>query len=360
VLEAMQASLPEAQWVFTHFSSSAEKLAAAMPVDLHGYLPWDLPGHWSQVIRDLRPSAIVFTKTEIWPNLVRAAAQAGVPTVLTGATLPEVSSRRRWPARAFLRGPLGQLDAVQAIGQPDADGFIALGAREAATSVAGDPGIDSAARRARATDPAASWLAPFHHAPAPTLVAGSTWPEGEAHLRSALRGCLAEVPALRLVVAPHEPTPAHLVPLHEGLTADGWTVATLSDVEAAGSLAGANAILVDRVGVLAGLYTIGSVAYVGGGFGRSGLHSVLEPAAAGLPTVVGPNYRSSAAAIDLIAEGAIRTATDADGLRETLMAWFQDPGLRGAAGATAGRYIDRHSGAAGRASDGILALLAQK
>src|SRR5919206_3332954 len=52
-------------------------------------------------------------------------------------------------------------------------------------------------------------------------------------------------------------------------------------------------LLVDRVGVLASLYGSGRLAYVGGGFGRAGLHSVLEPAAWGRPVLFGPRWRNS-------------------------------------------------------------------
>ena len=43
VIEAAQARAPDrCQWVFTHFSPSAEALARRMPVDWSGYLPWDV------------------------------------------------------------------------------------------------------------------------------------------------------------------------------------------------------------------------------------------------------------------------------------------------------------------------------
>jgi 3-deoxy-D-manno-octulosonic-acid transferase len=52
-------------------------------------------------------------------------------------------------------------------------------------------------------------------------------------------------------------------------------------------------LVVDRVGVLATLYGAGTMAFVGGGFGRAGLHSVLEPAAWGVPVAFGPRWRES-------------------------------------------------------------------
>jgi len=46
-------------------------------------------------------------------------------------------------------------------------------------------------------------------------------------------------------------------------------------------------ILIDRVGVLGDLYGAADLAFVGGGFHSAGLHSVIEPAAFGVPVLLG-------------------------------------------------------------------------
>ncbi len=62
-------------------------------------------------------------------------------------------------------------------------------------------------------------------------------------------------------------------------------------------------LLVDRMGLLARLYTHGDVAYVGGGF-SDGIHSLLEAAAWGRPVIFGPNHRKFAA-VDQDANGEV-------------------------------------------------------
>jgi 3-deoxy-D-manno-octulosonic-acid transferase len=52
-------------------------------------------------------------------------------------------------------------------------------------------------------------------------------------------------------------------------------------------------VLVDQIGLLADLYALGDVAFVGGGYHRAGLHSVLEPAAFGVPMCFGPRWGMS-------------------------------------------------------------------
>ena len=68
---------PEAQYVFTHYSPSAESLARRLPVDAADYLPYDLPAAAEQLLVTLAPSLIVFSKLDLWPELATRAANRG-------------------------------------------------------------------------------------------------------------------------------------------------------------------------------------------------------------------------------------------------------------------------------------------
>ncbi len=215
----------------------------------------------------------------------------------------------------------------------------------------GDPGIDSAAARADQADREAPYLRPFHASPARTVVAGSTWPSDEAVVLPALAAARAVTEGLRVVIAPHEPSGARVSSLVALLAEAGWRPTTLGEVEHAGSLAGHDAVVVDSVGKLAHLYTVGHVAYVGGGFHAAGLHSVLEPAAAGLPVLFGPRHANARAAADLARAGGAKIASDAEAMGRLLTGWLADEAGRRAAGSRAFDYIDEHRGAAARTAE---------
>lgn len=350
VLEAWKTLRPELQALYTHFSPSAVELARRMPADVAGYLPWDLPDEMARVLDATRPDAVVFTKTEAWPVLVEEAVRRAVPVALVGGTVPPGSGRARWPARTLLRPMWRRMALVAAIDEEDAEGFRALGVRGEALHVTGDPGIDSAAQRARAADPEASWLRPFHADPRPTVVAGSTWPADDAVLLPALGVVRSHVGDVRAVLAPHEPGERHVRELVETLERDGWRVATLAEVETRADVSGTDAVVVDRVGVLAQLYTVGHVAYVGGGFHDAGLHSVLEPAAASLPVAFGPRHDNARAAGRLLAGGGAGEVEGPEALARTLERWLADEGERRHAGDRNFAYIQQHLGAAERSA----------
>lgn len=351
VLEALREPRPDLQVAFTHFSPSAAGIGARIGADVSAYLPWDLPGPIGEALDALRPDVAVFTKTEVWPVLVEQAVGRGIPVAMVAATVPPGAGRLRWPVRGALRPSWAALGLACACSQDDAERLALLGVPPGNVHVTGDPAVDAAAARAASADSRSPVLAPFHADPRPTIVAGSTWPEDEAELLPALAELRRSVARVRLVLALHEPTGARVRALLAQLKGAGWRAGTLLEVEKRGSASDFDAVLVERVGVLAQLYTVADVAYVGGGFGRRGLHSVLEPAAAGVPVVFGPRHRRSAAAEGLLRAGGASTAADRKALYGAIARWLTEAEAREQAGEHAFVYIGTHLGAARRTAE---------
>jgi 3-deoxy-D-manno-octulosonic-acid transferase len=348
VMEALRAIRPNLQIVYTHFSPSAEPLAERFGADVSGYLPWDQGRLVGPVMDALAPDLLVFTKTEVWPVAVEQARARDIPVALVAATVPPGAGRLRWPARQIMRGTWSRMSAALACSAEDGARLASLGVPPSRVEITGDPGIDSAAERAGAADPRAPHLALFLTDPRPTVVLGSTWPADEDVMIPALTAVRARVPGVRVLLAPHEPSGDRVDALIGSFMELGWHPATLAHVEADGTVGDVNAVVVERVGVLAQLYRVGTAAYVGGGFHDEGLHSVLEPAAAGLPVLIGPRHRNARAAGDLIAAGGAAVATDPESAAAALTRWLSDADARQYAAGQGLAYIESHRGAAGR------------
>jgi 3-deoxy-D-manno-octulosonic-acid transferase len=346
VLAALLDRRPDLQAAFTHFSPSAEGLGDRLGASVSAYLPWDVAEPVRDVLDEMRPDLLVFTKTEVWPVLVEQAALRDIPVAIVGAVVAEDAGRTRWPARMVLRPTWARLALACANSSRDAEQLVALGVDPSSVHVTGDPGIDSAARRVAEANGAARYLSPFRGSGRPTVVAGSTWPADEEVLARAWVGIRRDEPRALLIVVPHEPSAARVSGLLERLRGLGLTTVTLGHVERTGSANAVDAVVVDRVGVLAHLYTVADAAYVGGGFGRDGLHSVLEPAAAGIPATFGPRHGRARAAAELLQAGGARSAPDAASLEAVLRGWLRDPKAKSDAGARAKDYIGVHLGAA--------------
>jgi 3-deoxy-D-manno-octulosonic-acid transferase len=86
----------------------------------------------------------------------------------------------------------------------------------------------------------------------------------------------------------------------------------------------------------------------GGGFHAAGLHSVIEPAALGVPVLFGPRWQTSRDARLLQESGGGVAAADRTALVQALRAWLADPGARATAGSAALSVMEEGVGAADR------------
>lgn len=343
VLEALRANHPQIQLAYTWFSPSAESFAKALDVDFRDTLPFDTPRGARSALDALRPSALVFSKLDVWPALVEEARRRDIPLALLSATLAPGSSRTHGVAKLLLHDAYASLDVVGAISEDDAARLVALGCRPDAVRVTGDTRFDQVIARAARVDRAGALLEPLR-SDRPTLVVGSSWPADERELLPAIAELHRSAPALRTIIAPHEPTATHLAPIRQWAASEDLRSATLGTTEAAS----ADVVIVDRVGVLGELYALGDIAFVGGGFHAAGLHSVLEPAAYGVPVIFGPRHQGSRDAGLLLAAGAARSVHDQHAIADVLRQWIEDPGARKAAGRAARRVVEENAGATAR------------
>lgn len=349
VMQALKKARPDWQLAYTHFSSSAEGLAKRVPADISDYLPYDTAGAAEVMLDALRPNVLVFTKLDLWPELATRAAVRGVKVILVAGTVRPGSGRLGWPARRLLEPGYAALSAAAAIDPTDGVRLAALGTKPAAVTVLGDPRFDSVAAKVAAVakdDPLLSL-----GGGAPTLVAGSTWSSDEEIILQAYVDVRRDHPDARLIIVPHEPTESHLKVVEE------WAhhLGLPAPVRLSAAIHGAPIVLVDRIGVLAALYGAGTFAYVGGGYRRAGLHSVLEPAAWGLPVVFGPNWTESRDAVLLQQAGAAvglpAQVHGAAALREVWREWIANAGSRTRAGVKARAVVDAGLGASARCAE---------
>jgi 3-deoxy-D-manno-octulosonic-acid transferase len=342
IIELLRDRRPDLQIAYTHYSPSAATFARSLSADVCDYLPFDTTGDSRLVLDALRPAALIFSKLDVWPILTALASAQGVPVGLISATLPERSSRLGALGRALLGDAYRSLRAVGTIDAETAERLTRLGVRREVIEVTGDTRYDQVWDRAGRADRSSPLLGRLVTG-RPTIVAGSTWPSDEAVLLPAYAASRSFVDS-RLIIAPHEPTRDHTEPLAARAASLGLVVARL-DEDAASR---ADVVIVDRLGVLGDLYALADIAFVGGGFHGAGLHSVLEPAAYGAPTLFGPRSESSRDAMLLWAAGGGVRAPSTEALRHQLVEWLTGPSLRMAAGRAAQQVVRAGLGAAER------------
>lgn len=344
VIERFRQKHPGTQLVYTFFSPSAERFAHSVGADFFDYLPFDTTQEAKAVIDIMRPTAIVFSKLDVWPMLVTHAVERGVKLGLLSATVPESSKRRSGLALLALRDAYASLDVVGAISPSDAERLLAMGVRGDRMIVTGDTRYDQVWARANAPSAARDGIIARHGDSRATLVAGSTWPSDEQRLLPAWVQLRRQVDGARLIIAPHELSDKHVEGIERWAHRSSLTLSRTSDTAPRTT----DVLLVDQYGILGDIYALGDAAYVGGGFQDAGLHSLLEPAAFGAPVLIGPRHTDNRDARLLVAGGgAVRCPGPGD-ISARLLAWFRNPGVYERASRGARRVVEAGLGAADR------------
>jgi 3-deoxy-D-manno-octulosonic-acid transferase len=350
VIELVRARRPDVQIAYTFYSPSAQQLSQSLKVDFADYLPFDTFADADAIIAALRPSALIFSKLDIWPSLTERVAAAQVPVGVISATLAESSGRRGLFARALLTDAYLAIERVGAIDEKDAEHFRQMGVRPDRVEVTGDTRYDQVWARAQRTPSA---LVQSMRSSRPTLVAGSTWPTDEEHLFGAWSKIRDKIPDARLVIAPHELAATHVVSIESWARRGNLGLSRIDAREASD----ADVVLVDRFGILGDLYALADVAYVGGGFHSAGLHSVLEPAGFGAPVLFGPRNDKSRDARKLVEAGGGAVVTGEADLTIRLSDWLGSLPARDSAGDAARSMVQEGTGAAERSFALVSALL---
>ena len=347
VLRALREDLPDCQYAYTWFSPSAERLAAGLPVDVSSYIPYDLTDRVDRALAALDPTVIVFSKLDLWPELACRARARGAGVVLIAGTVRRGSGRLRWPVRRLLRPGYQALTAAGAVSAEDGARLVRLGVAGDRIRVTGDPRYDSVVQRVERAAAEGPVPGLGSEGGPPALVAGSTWPADEGVVLEAFSAVRRSHPAARLIVAPHEPHDRHL----KALDARAASLGLPHPVPLDSASATTELVVVDRVGVLAAVYGAGRMAYVGGAMNSIGIHSVLEPAAWGVPVAFGPRWDYSRDAGELLANDAARALGEGDPAADLAAAWrgwLEDETTRRAQGSRARRVVESGRGGAAR------------
>ena len=350
-VRALKQRLPDSKIVVMFFSPSGyENVKSAPGVDLFIYTPFDwwLPV-W-RLFKTLNPRALIIAKYDVWPNQIWMARFLGVPRFLINATLYQNSSRIKIPLRWFLQTIYSAFNRILTISEADKSLYTRL-ARKGRIVVVGDTKYDQVVFRSE--ESRKRNVLPKGFCDGKTVfVAGSTWPEDEVHLIPALKAIARKKHDLQIIICPHEPTPPHIAELKEHL--HPLNVRLYSELATSSKPSNEIfVIVIDKIGLLANLYSVADVAYVGGSF-KQNIHNVLEPAAYGIPVLFGPINQNSHEAQLLKQTGGGIEVNGEENIKSHLEKIFSEEQYRNALGQAAKALVNDKLGATGRTVEQVL------
>jgi len=347
LIEEIKKQYPEHQLLITFFSPSGyevrKKYKGATAIT---YLPIDTVFNAKKFIKIVQPVLAVFIKYEFWPNYLIELKKNAIPTVLVSGIFRERQIFFKFYG-VWMKKVLMSIDAFFVQDEGSKNLLNVIGIDE--VYFVGDTRFDRVQKLVEKNE-----ALPFVHDfknKSYLLVAGSTWAKDEEGLVQYINTVAREDE--KFIIAPHNIDVLGIEKLKSSLTKKTILYTQKEDKD----LSCYQVMIVDTVGILSKIYAYANIAYVGGGYTKSGVHNTLEAATYGLPIVIGPNYKKFKEVKDLISLQGCTSVQNTEELMTALSLFSKDKNLREEKKQITKQYVVSNLGATKKIMETIQTLI---
>lgn len=280
IIRELKSQRPNCKVVMTYFSDSyIDVVFKNDEIDLVLPLPIDLPGPTRSLLQKYKFSAVLISRTDLWPEFLTQCNSLNIPVILFSRTQKEISNFAR---KSYYSWLFKKLKFISAVTLQDKKNVLDI-LPNAKVYTHGDTRWDQVIYKLK-MQPNIEFLKP-------TFVAGSIWPEDFSFLSTAWSKKFGQ-----LVIVPHEKDDVFISSMRNFFKSKDYGVKLLSDCEMPIGFTKLNVdfdvLIVDRFGVLPRLYKNSYGSFVGGSFKRK-VHSVMESIGCNTPVIVGPKNQNN-------------------------------------------------------------------
>jgi 3-deoxy-D-manno-octulosonic-acid transferase len=353
LLKRIKKEFPHREIVLTTMTSTGNEAARThLPeADRVLFFPIDHPLALRRVIKKIHPSLLLIAETELWPNLLRSCGRRGFPIVLFNGRISEKSFRGYLFFKFLFKKCLNYVSLFLMQTKEDQARIIEIGADPEKTKVTGNLKFDQ-------TFPSFNQEALSNLAKSTglqgrekILIAGSTHSGEEEILLGLFKELRKADPYLVFILAPR-----HLQRLEEVegiLTKESipWVRRTSIAVDQGHPERKElpAVILLDTMGELMSLYSIGTLVFVGGSLVPVGGHNPLEPLFFKKCVFFGPYmFHFSEISRRLVEEGGAIQANGIEDLATHMKRLLKDDRTRRDIGERGYQFLQKHRGATER------------
>lgn len=333
IMEKMRGLYPSHKILLTFFSPSGYEIRKnTKAADVVVYLPLDTLGNAKKFMQLAHPDMAFFIKYEFWPNYLNELKKAGTCTYLISGLFRPNQAFFKWYGGIYRNAFKAfnhffvQYESSKAL-------LATIGFTN--VSVSGDTRYDRVSRILE-QDNNLPFIEEFISGKT-TVVFGSSWPKDESMFTDFINSAVNT----KFIIAPHTFGESHMADLQKNIKRN-----VVFYIEKEGkNLAEYDVLIVNTIGLLGKIYSYADVAYVGGGFGTAGLHNILEPAAYGVPIIIGPNHTKFPEAVALVAAGGVVAVNDKNQMEEALSNLVYNNACRQEKGHIASAFVRNNRGA---------------
>ena len=333
IMEQVRALYPNHKIVLTFFSPSGYEVRKnTKAADVVVYLPMDTLANAKKFMQLVHPDMAFFVKYEFWPNYLNELKKAAVPTYLVSGLFRPNQVFFKWyggfyreALKAFSHFFVQYDNSKQLLNKI---GFTNV-------TISGDTRYDRVSEILE-RDNNLPFIEEFINRKV-TIVLGSSWPKDENLMFDFINSAVN----VKFIIAPHTLGDDHINDIKKNIHRQ-TVVFTEKDGK---NLAEYDVIIINTIGILGKIYRYADVAYVGGGFGTAGLHNILEPAAFGVPVIIGPNHQKFPEAVALVQMGGAIAVKNKAEMEDALSSLIYNDDYRWEKGHIAGTFVSMNRGA---------------
>ncbi|MGY5355226.1 3-deoxy-D-manno-octulosonic acid transferase [Wenyingzhuangia sp. IMCC45467] len=318
VIEEIKKEFPDFQILITFFSPSGYEVRKNYELaNVVCYLPMDTATNAKKFIKLVQPSVAVFIKYEIWPNYLMQLKKDKIPTLLISGIFRKNQIFFK-PYGVWMRKSLKGFSSFFV--QDEVSKTLLNSAGINNVTIAGDTRFDRVQKLVEANEKL-PFVNDFKNE-SYLLVAGSTWLEDEEKLVAYINN--VSKANEKFIIAPHNIKSEGINRLEKSIKKS----TVLFTQKEGKNLHDYQVMIIDTVGILSKIYAYANVAYIGGGYTKSGVHNTLEAATYGLPIVIGPNFKKFKEVNDLVSLNGVVSVGNESDLISLLMLFRDNDALR--------------------------------
>ncbi|MEI6124924.1 MAG: 3-deoxy-D-manno-octulosonic acid transferase [Pseudomonadota bacterium] len=325
-------------------------------VDRVIFFPFDYPFIVKKVISRIKPIAFVTLETEIWPNFLHELKRQGIPSMIISGRISSRSFKSYNFFRFFFKRVLANISFFCMQTTKDAERIMRMGAAPENVITAGNIKFDQQVPPITPGEQEAIYRELKIKKKQHVFIAGSTHRGEEDIILDVFREIKKKFPDTILILAPRHPERFDEVEALLKQSAIPFVRKTaLTNNPAA---IPPDIVLLDTIGELSKIYSLGTIVFIGGSLVPVGGHNVLEPAVFNKPVIFG-NFMGNFAEIAKILKRkkAALQVSSGEELAAQALSLFENPELCRQIGETAFQVIENNSGAVSKSTDILHTLL---
>lgn len=278
------------------------------------YLPLDTRSNAKDFLNLVKPTFILFSRSDLWYNFLSEIAKREIPTFLLSALVHPTSRFVKWPQKIIYKQCFGAFTQIYCQNEQTKK-VLEKHFQNSQCTVTGNSRIDRISNSAMLKE--YSGISQFV-GDSFCVVAGSCLEKDEKMILLAMKK-LNHL-KIKWIIVPHE---INGKKIHNQIQKNKTAFIEYSKISA---LSEKHSVLyIDFVGGLKHLYKYGNIAIVGGGFNQIGIHNIIEPTFHGIPTSFGPNHREYPEALELIDLGFATIHHNQAELEATIEKFYTNP-----------------------------------